>query len=131
MEWHTTNTGLSASTKVLLPGTVGVGGVYYPVCYDAINNCYSPAPAVGVTVTLSLPCVTFPTPQTAVTGEAKTGNAATELQPQGGLSPYTYSNGASDPGCTAPVGATPLPLASNLTISSTTGAYSYLSLIHI
>ncbi|MCA0234719.1 MAG: hypothetical protein LCH91_29985 [Bacteroidetes bacterium] len=125
LEWHTTNTGLSASTKVLLPGTVGVGGVYYPVCYDAINNCYSPAPAVGVTVTLSLPCVTLPTPQTAVTGEAKTGNAATELQPQGGLSPYTYSNGASDPGCTAPVGATPLPLASNLTISSTTGAYSY------
>ncbi len=69
--------------------------------------------------------VTTPPAQTASAGQAKSGNAATELAPSGGTSPYVYSNGSSDPACVAPVGATALPPTSNLTVNSSSGAYSY------
>lgn len=61
---------------------------------------------------------------TANTNEPKTGNAATELVPTGGTAPYVYSNGSSDAGCVAPVGASPLPPSSNFTVQSN-GSYSY------
>ncbi len=57
IEWHTTNTGLSAATTVLTPTAV-LAGTYYPVCHDVTNMCYSPAPYVGVTVTIVAPCPT-------------------------------------------------------------------------
>jgi uncharacterized protein (TIGR02145 family) len=62
-----------------------------------------------------------PTAQTATTNQAKTGNAATELAPTGGTSPYTYSNGSGDAACVAPSGATAL---TGLTVNAN-GTYSY------
>ena len=218
LEWHNTNTGLSAANKVATPASVGAG-TYYPVCFDAINTCYSPAPATGVTVTIAncitciagnsapiisattvtntCPTTTFslvalantgtqpvgtslvwsthkvptsagdtltnlatvaaagkyyvlyfdkisncyspadsvtatlticavnPPAQTANNGQAKTGNAATELTPTSGTGAYVYSVDNSG-SCTPVVGATALPTASNLTVTnSATGAYTY------
>ncbi len=128
LEWHTANSGLSAANKVANPASV-LGGTYYPTCYDATVNCYSPVSSPGVTVTINacgsnpilLPTVT----QTGIINTTKSGNAATELLPTGGIGAYAYTNGSSDPGCVAPVGATPLPLSSALTINAVTGAYSY------
>jgi hypothetical protein len=128
LEWHNTNTGLSAANKILAP-TMVAAGTYYPVCFDATTVCYSPTPATGVSVTISvcpatpalLPTVT----QTGAISTVKTGNASTDLVPSGGAGAYTYTNGNGDPLCVAPVGASPLPVASNLTINLLTGAYSY------
>jgi hypothetical protein len=62
LEWHTTNVNLSASNKVSTPTSVNVSGVYYPVCYDATNNCYGQTPATGLTATIAC-CPGFgPTP---------------------------------------------------------------------
>ncbi len=128
LEWHTVSTGLSAANKVANPASV-LGGTYFPTCYDAVVNCYSPVPSPGVTVTINacgsnpilLPTVT----QTGVINTTKSGNAASELLPTGGIGAYAYTNGSADPACVAPVGATPLPLSSALTINAVTGAYSY------
>jgi large repetitive protein len=129
LEWHNVNTGFSAGSKVVNP--VSASGTYYPTCFDNTNTCYSPAPATGVTVTIKL-CFTGSSisggtvAQTATPSQSKSGNAATDLVPTGGNGSYTYSNGTSDPACTAPSGATPLPGASNLTITNpATGAYTY------
>ena len=128
LEWHTANTGLSAANKVSNPASV-LGGTYYPTCYDAVVNCYSPVPSLGVTVTInacgSNPILASTITQTGVINTTKSGNAASELLPTGGIGAYTYTNGSADPACVAPVGATPLPLSSNLTINTVTGAYSY------
>jgi hypothetical protein len=128
LEWHTASTGLSAANKVSNPASV-LGGTYYPTCYDATVNCYSPVPSPGVTVTInacgSNPILTPPATQTGIISTTKSGNAASELLPTGGLGAYTYTNGSADPACVAPVGATALPLSSALTINPTTGAYSY------
>jgi hypothetical protein len=106
-----------------------LGGTYYPTCYDVVVNCYSPVASTGVIVTInpcgSNPILTPPATQTGVINTVKSGNAASELLPTGGLGAYTYTNGSSDPACVAPVGATPLPLSSALTINAVTGAYSY------
>ena len=128
LEWHTVSTGLSAINKVANPASV-LGGTYYPTCYDVVVNCYSPVASTGVIVTInpcgSNPILTPPATQTGVINTVKSGNAASELLPTGGLGAYTYTNGSSDPACVAPVGATPLPLSSGLTINAVTGAYSY------
>ena len=128
LEWHTANTGLSAANKVANPASV-LGGTYYPTCYDAVVNCYSPVPSPGVTVTInacgSNPILLPPVTQTGVINTTKSGNAASELLPTGGIGAYAYTNGSTDPACVAPVGATALPLSSALTINAVTGAYSY------
>ena len=128
LEWHTANTALSAANKVSNPASV-LGGTYYPTCYDAVVNCYSPVPSLGVTVTInacgSNPILSPTITQTGVINTTKSGNAASELLPTGGIGAYTYTNGSADPACVAPVGAVPLPLSSNLTINTVTGAYSY------
>jgi Bacterial Ig domain len=51
LEWHNVSTGFSASNLVTA-SSVGAG-TYYPVCHDVTNTCYSPAPATGVTVTIT------------------------------------------------------------------------------
>lgn len=128
LEWHTVSTGLSAANKVANPASV-LGGTYFPTCYDAVVNCYSPVPSPGVTVTInacgSNPILLPTVVQTGVINTTKSGNAASELLPTGGIGAYTYTNGSADPACVAPVGATPLPLSSALTINAVTGAYSY------
>jgi hypothetical protein len=128
LEWHTVSTGLSAINKVANPASV-LGGTYYPTCYDVVVNCYSPVPSPGVTVTInacgSNPILVPTVTQTGVINTVKSGNAASELLPTGGIGAYTYTNGSADPACVAPVGATPLPLSSALTINAVTGAYSY------
>jgi hypothetical protein len=128
LQWHTVSTGLSAANKVANPASV-LGGTYFPTCYDATVNCYSPVASPGVTVTInacgSNPILVPPVTQTGVINTTKSGNAASELLPTGGIGAYTYTNGSADPACVAPVGATPLPLSSALTINAVTGAYSY------
>jgi hypothetical protein len=128
LEWHTVNSGLSAINKVANPASV-LGGTYFPTCYDAVVNCYSPVPSPGVTVTInacgSNPILVPPVTQTGVINTTKSGNAASELLPTGGIGAYTYTNGSADPACVPPVGATPLPLSSALTINAVTGSYSY------
>jgi hypothetical protein len=54
LEWHNTNTGLSATT--LVTATSLGAGTYYPVCHDATAACYSPTPSTGVTVSITV-CV--------------------------------------------------------------------------
>lgn len=54
LEWHTTNLNLSSTNKVANPSNVNEG-IYYPVCFDALNNCYSPTPAIGLRVSTT-PC---------------------------------------------------------------------------
>ena len=52
LEWHTVATGLAAANKVSTPTAVGAG-TYYPVCFDATNACYNPAPDTGLTVSIT------------------------------------------------------------------------------
>jgi hypothetical protein len=127
LEWHTVSTGFSALNKVGTPNAVSTG-TYYPVCFDATNACYSPAPATGVTVSITT-CsgpfnITQPAIQTVLSGSPKSGTVPSDVLPSGGTTPYVYSNGSLDPLCVAPIGATLLPVSSNLMVSST-GAYSY------
>ena len=127
LEWHNVSTGLSAADKVTNPATVGAG-TYYPTCFDATNNCYSPTPTTGVTVTITT-ClsITQPTTQTGLQNVAKTGTVSADVTITGGFGAITYSNGSADPACIAPSGATVLPGSSNLTINSSTGQYSYIT----
>jgi large repetitive protein len=131
LEWHNVSTGLSAANKVTNPVSAGT---YYPVCFDATNACYSPAPTTGVTVTITT-CsgVTFTgsgvssgtVSQNATPGQMKSGSASMDLVPTGGTPGYVYTNGSSDPLCVNPGGgAMALPAASNLLIGSN-GSYSY------
>jgi hypothetical protein len=124
LEWHNTNTGLSASTLVTA-STVGAG-TYYPVCHDVTNTCYSPTPATGVTVTITT-ClsITQPTTQTGLQNIAKSGTVSSDVTPTGGFGAITYSNGSADPACIAPSGASALPGSSNLLIGATGPTYSY------
>ena len=124
IEWHTVSTGFAAINKVADPSTV-LAGTYYPVCHDATNICYSPAPATGVTVTITT-ClsITQPTTQTGLQSVAKSGTVPTDITVIGGVGTITYSNGSADPACVAPSGATALPTASNLVINAN-DAYTY------
>lgn len=115
------------SNKILTPNSV-TAGTYYAAFYDAANLCYSTATtSVTVTVNSCTGPISVQTPpiQDADLSEAKTGNAATELTPSGGTTPYSYTNGSNDVLCVAPSGATALPAGSNLTINNLTGAYTY------
>lgn len=64
--------------------------------------------------------VNTPTAQTATTKQNKSGNAATELSPTGGIAPYAYSVGT----CMGSNGAAALP-GNSLTVNASTGAYTY------
>jgi hypothetical protein len=124
LEWHNVSTGFSAANKVASPTTVGAG-TYYPVCFDATNTCYSPAPATGVTVTITT-ClsITQPSTQSGLQNVSKSGTVPSDVSPTGGVGTITYSNGSADPACIAPSGATALPGSSNLMIGAN-GSYSY------
>jgi hypothetical protein len=124
LEWHNVSTGFSAANKVASPTTVGAG-TYYPVCFDATNTCYSPAPATGVTVTITT-ClsITQPSTQSGLQNISKSGTIPSDVSPTGGVGTITYSNGSADPACIAPSGATALPGSSNLMIGAN-GSYSY------
>ncbi|MCP1383366.1 lectin-like domain-containing protein, partial [Runella salmonicolor] len=55
LEWHTLQSyeiGMSPANKVANPTAVGAG-TYYPVCFDAINSCYSSFPDPGLTVIIN------------------------------------------------------------------------------
>lgn len=121
---HKTPTSAADTLTTAQKTAVGTAGTYYALYYDATNACYSPADSVVLSITTCL-SASNPAAQTATTGQAKTGNAATELAPTGGVSPYIYSDGTGDAACVAPSGATALPASSNLTVNSTTGAYTY------
>ena len=125
--WHT-GTPATTANQVTDPTAISTSGTYYLAFFDGTNNCYSnTSQSVTVTITSCVPPLSANTPaaQTATTGAAKTGNAATELTPTGGTAPYTYSNGTGDVACVAPSGAAALPAGSNLTVNSSTGAYTY------
>ncbi|WP_185155618.1 DUF11 domain-containing protein [Rudanella paleaurantiibacter] len=68
-----------------------------------------------------------PPVKTASAGGTQTGNAATELVPTGGTTPFTYSNDTGNASCSAAAGATELPASSSLTVDSNTGSYSYVA----
>ena len=123
--WSTNKVPTSAADTLTTAqkAAVSTAGTYYALYYDATNACYSPADSVVVTITSCTASLTANTPaaQTATTGAAKTGNAATELAPTGGVSPYIYSNGSGDAACVAPSGTT---LLTGLTVNSD-GTYSY------
>ena len=55
LEWHTSNSNLANSNKVNNPSIVS-DGTYYPVCFDALNNCYSPTPAMGLLISTTVCC---------------------------------------------------------------------------
>ncbi|WP_044174062.1 hypothetical protein [Flectobacillus major] len=107
----TTSAGAITTSSTIAPNTYAV---YTLAGLDAVLSFTGTGPGVSS----GNPVVT------ANTNEPKTGNAATELVPTGGTAPYVYSNGSSDAGCVAPVGASPLPPSSNFTVQSN-GTYSY------
>ena len=51
LDWHTTNTNLSAANQVSNLATAS--GTYYAACFDQTNGCYSPVTA-GVTATITI-----------------------------------------------------------------------------
>jgi hypothetical protein len=124
--WSTHKAPTSAGDTLANLTTIATVGTFYALYYDSVNNCYSPADSVTTTLTICAnPLVLIqPTVQIATTNQAKSGNALIELTPTGGTGAITYSNGSADPLCVAPVGATALPVSSNLVINST-GAYTY------
>lgn len=77
-----------------------------------------------ITATAAPIQVVNPPALTANIGSTNAGNAATELAPSGGTTPYSYSNDTGNPSCSAVSGATALP-NSSLTVNSGTGSYSY------
>jgi hypothetical protein len=120
----------NANTGAYTFTTPATAGTYY-YCIKVCDTA-TPTPSC-VTKTYTLTVTAAPTPltavnppaQTATPSQAKTGNAATELTPAGGDGNYVYSVDNSG-SCTPAVGATALPLSSNLTVTnSTTGAYTY------
>ena len=120
---HKTPTSAADTLTTAQKTVVSTAGTYYALYFDATNACYSPADSVILTITSCIAPLSASNPaaQTATTGQSKTGNAATELAPSGGVSPYTYSNGSGDVACVAPSGATAL---TGLTVNSN-GTYSY------
>lgn len=91
----------------------------------ATNSFGASSPATTqITATAAALQANNPPAQTATTGGTVTGNAPADLTPSGGTSPYSYSNATGEPSCSAVAGANPLP-ASNLTVNSGTGSYSY------
>jgi hypothetical protein len=125
--WSTHKIPTSASDTLTNLTTVSTAGKYYALYFDKANSCYSPADSVTATITSCSASLTASNPpaQTATTSQAKTGTASTDLAPVGGNGTYVYSvdNSAS---CTPLVGATALPLSSNLTVTnSITGTYTY------
>ena len=120
--WSTHKVPTSSSDTLTNLTTVAMAGKYYALYYDKVANCYSPADSVTATLTI---CAVNPPAQTATTNQAKTGNAGTDLAPTGGTGTLTYSVDNSGL-CTPVVGATALPIGSNLTVTNvSTGAYSY------
>lgn len=118
LTWHTATPATNAN-RVMNPGAVAAG-TYYATFKDTVSNCYA---NVGAATTIAkvftTSCVAN---QTASANESKNGNAATEMNPQGGTGPYTYSNDTDN--CAAPMGYTKLPNSSNLVVNSN-GTYSY------
>jgi hypothetical protein len=109
------------------PAAVAASGSYYLYSKTTSGGCYSTSGSTAVVVTTGL-CLSTPSPRTPAPGTPDSGNAGTELNPQGGTAPYNYTNGSGDAKCLAPVGSPAyqyLPASSNLVIVASTGAYSY------
>jgi large repetitive protein len=126
LTWHTA-TPATLANKVADSSMISASGTYYATFYDFNSGCLANGgnATTAVTVTLRL-CTSTPPTVTPPAGGGGGGNAGTELNPIGGTAPYTYSNGSSDPLCVNPGGgAQPLPAGSNLTVNSSTGAYTY------
>jgi hypothetical protein len=92
--------------------SLGTTKVYGAVVRKVAADCAAP-------MALATPP---PSALTSTKGTTKTGNAATELAPTGGVAPYKYSSGSGDSLCIAPSGATQI---TGVTIVDSTGAYSY------
>lgn len=103
--------------------TTQTGGLYSLTYFN--GTCTLQTDAYYIYVLDYVPALASESPLVvAQAGQAISGNAATELAPSGGTSPYTYSNGSSDPLCVAPAGAQPLPVGANFTVNAS-GIYSY------
>ena len=109
------------------PATAGTYYYCIKVCDTSMPtpSCITKTYTLTVTATPVPFAISPPPVQTVVLNAPKSGNAATDLAPTGGTGPYVYSDGSSDPACVQPVGTMLLPASSNLTINSSTGAYSY------
>jgi large repetitive protein len=93
----------------------------------ASNNAGTSSPATANITAVSAPLqANNPPTQTALTGGTVTGSAPGDLTPSGGSSPYSYTNATGEPSCSAVAGANPMP-ASNLTVNSATGSYTYVA----
>jgi large repetitive protein len=98
--------------------TVPAGAQSVTAIASNASGTSTPATASFTATNATLPLTaSSPAVQTATVGVARTGNAASELAPQGGTAPYTYSNDTGNASCTAVAGATMLPPA-NLTVAS-------------
>jgi hypothetical protein len=99
--------------------------------YFCVKVCDSSTPAIcnvavyKVNVPGDLPKFgATPPVQNPPAGGTGGGDAPSQLLPEGGTLPYTWSNGSGDAKCQAPAGYTPLPASSNLTITPA-GLYTY------
>jgi hypothetical protein len=122
-QWYRYDEGTAVAGATSANYTATTGGLYVLIYNN--GTCEIETQLYYVFMLTAPITASNPSLQTATVGQSKSGNAATELAPTGGTTPYTYSNGSSDPVCTAPSGATALPASSNLTVTSNTGAYTY------
>lgn len=123
------NLSINASTGAYSYTTPTVPGTYYFCVKICDSSTPTPSCVVAnytVTVAANPLTITQPVATTKPVSTPVTGTTSTDVLPAGGTGAITYSNGGLDPACVAPAGATAqLPASSNLTINSTTGAYSY------
>lgn len=127
--------GATKITPITIDATTGAYSYTTPSTpgnyYFCVKVCDASTPAIcsvkvyPITVTAATAGLTLATPPTSALtstpNAARTGNAATDLVPSGGVGPYTYSSGTGDPACVMPSGSTAMP---GVTITPT-GAYSY------
>lgn len=125
----------SSSGGTLCTTTATVGGTWScpvnltagPQTLSAVasNSAGISSPATTQITALAAPIqANNPPALTATPGTSNTGNAAAELTPSGGTTPYSYSNDTGNGSCSAVAGATALP-TNSLTVNSSTGSYSY------
>ena len=125
--WHTATPATDAN-KVVDPQSAGAG-TYYATVYDGTSGTYSPNTSSAVTVTIK-PCpnlgvdvsvavndCSISTPQ----GMVKTGNAATDIKPTGGIAPIVYAT----VDCSTGAVSTNTTGGGTIAINASTGAYTY------
>ncbi len=123
INWYTSATPTTANA--IATPTAAVAGTYFPACYDATNNCFSPTPATGVTVTIN----TCTIPAAGTIDCAKTQIFTAPVFGQAGQKTLVVTVNVTTPGCFSPltVSGSGMTLANGVTqvCTTTTGVQTF------